>query len=44
MQQLKKMGLLNQILGMLPGINAKALKGIDLDENRWKGRWQSSGP
>lgn len=32
MQQLKKMGPLNQILGMLPGVNAKALKGIDLDE------------
>ena len=34
MQQLKKMGPLNQILGMLPGINAKALKGIDLDEKQ----------
>lgn len=32
MEQLKKMGPLNQILGMLPGVNAKALKGIDLDE------------
>lgn len=34
MQQLKKMGPLNQILGMLPGINAKALKGIDLDDKQ----------
>jgi len=34
MQQLKKMGSLSQILGMLPGINAKALKGIDLDDKQ----------
>jgi len=35
MQQLKKMGPLNQILGMLPGVNAKALKGIELDEKQF---------
>jgi len=35
MQQIKKMGPLNQILGMLPGINAKALKGIELDEKQF---------
>ncbi|NLX64879.1 MAG: signal recognition particle protein [Clostridiaceae bacterium] len=35
MQQLKKMGPLNQILGMLPGFNAKALKGIELDEKQF---------
>ena len=29
MQQLKNMGPLNQILGMLPGMNAKALKGVE---------------
>ena len=35
MQQLKKMGPLNQVLGMLPGMNAKALKGIDVDEKQF---------
>jgi len=35
MQQIKKMGPLNQILGMLPGINAKALKGVELDEKQF---------
>ncbi|MGI6123820.1 MAG: signal recognition particle protein [Acetivibrionales bacterium] len=35
MQQLKKMGPLNQILGMLPGMNAKALKGVDLDDKQF---------
>lgn len=34
MQQIKKMGPLNQILGMIPGINAKALKNIDIDEKK----------
>lgn len=34
MQQLKKMGPLNQVLGMLPGIDAKALKGVDMDEKQ----------
>lgn len=35
MQQIKKMGPLNQVLGMLPGMNAKALKGIDVDEKQF---------
>jgi signal recognition particle subunit FFH/SRP54 (srp54) len=34
MQQIRNMGSLNQILGMLPGMNAKALKGIDIDEKQ----------
>ncbi|HHU90419.1 MAG TPA: signal recognition particle protein [Clostridiaceae bacterium] len=35
MQQLKNMGPLNQILGMLPGMNAKALKGVELDDKQF---------
>lgn len=35
MQQIKKMGPLNQILGMLPGVDTKALKGVDLDEKQF---------
>ncbi len=35
MQQVKKMGPLNQVLGMLPGMDTKALKGIDLDEKQF---------
>lgn len=35
MQQIKNMGPLNQILGMLPGVNAKALKGIEVDEKQF---------
>ncbi|MCX7772743.1 MAG: signal recognition particle protein Srp54, partial [Clostridia bacterium] len=35
MQQVKKMGPLNQILGMLPGVDAKVLKGVDLDEKQF---------
>ncbi|MDQ2087016.1 signal recognition particle protein [Herbivorax sp. ANBcel31] len=34
MQQIKKMGPLNQILGMVPGLNAKALKNVDFDEKK----------
>ncbi|NJD01313.1 MAG: signal recognition particle protein [Ruminiclostridium sp.] len=34
MQQLKKMGPLNQVLGMLPGMNTKALQNIDVDEKK----------
>ncbi|HHW00050.1 MAG TPA: signal recognition particle protein [Clostridiaceae bacterium] len=34
MQQLKKMGPLNQLIGMIPGLNAKALKNIDIDEKK----------
>ena len=32
MQQVKKMGPLNQILGMIPGMNAQKLGDIDIDE------------
>jgi signal recognition particle subunit SRP54 len=35
MQQIKKMGPLNQILGMLPGFDTKALKGVDLDDKQF---------
>ena len=34
MHQLKKMGNLDQLLGMLPGANAGALKNAQLDENQ----------
>ncbi|NTV89796.1 MAG: signal recognition particle protein [Clostridiales bacterium] len=34
MQQLKKMGPLNQVLGMLPGMNAKALQNVEVDEKK----------
>jgi len=34
MQQLKKMGPLNQLIGMIPGLNAKALKDVDIDEKK----------
>jgi signal recognition particle subunit SRP54 len=34
MQQVKKMGPLNQVLGMLPGMNPKIMKNIDVDEKR----------
>ncbi len=33
MQQMKKMGPLGDILGMLPGVDAKALKNIDVSAN-----------
>lgn len=33
MQQIKKMGPLSQVLGMIPGMNSKALKDIDSDES-----------
>lgn len=35
MQQIKKMGPLTQVLGMIPGMNANALKGVDLDEKQF---------
>lgn len=35
MQQIKKMGPLNQVLGMIPGMDTKALKGVDLDEKQF---------
>ncbi len=34
MQQVKKMGPLNQVLGMLPGMNTKALQNIEVDEKK----------
>lgn len=34
MQQLKKMGPLNQVLGMLPGVNTKALQDVEVDEKK----------
>ena len=36
MQQLKKMGPLNQVIGMIPGLNTKALQGFDEDESEKK--------
>jgi signal recognition particle subunit SRP54 len=32
MQQLKKMGPLSQVMNMLPGMNAKALQGVDMEK------------
>lgn len=34
MQQMKKMGPLQDLLGMMPGIDAKALKNVDIDEKK----------
>ena len=34
MHQIKKMGSLNQILGMLPGVNKEALQNTEIDEKR----------
>lgn len=34
MQQVKKMGPLNQVLGMLPGMNSKAMQNIEVDEKK----------
>jgi signal recognition particle subunit SRP54 len=34
MQQLKNMGPLNQVLGMLPGMNNKVLRNMDVDEKK----------
>jgi len=34
MQQIKKMGSLNQILGMIPGLNSKALQDANIDEKK----------
>ena len=34
MQQLKKMGPLDQVLSMLPGVNTKALQGVNIDEKK----------
>ena len=35
MQQIKKMGPLSQILGMLTGVDAKAFKGVELDDKQF---------
>jgi signal recognition particle subunit SRP54 len=35
MQQIKKMGPLQDLLGMLPGVNAKALSGMQFDEKQY---------
>jgi signal recognition particle subunit SRP54 len=34
MQQVKKMGPLSQVLGMIPGMNTKALSNIEVDEKK----------
>ncbi len=34
MQQIKKMGSMQDILGMIPGVNAQALKGASIDEKK----------
>lgn len=34
MQQVKKMGPLNQVLGMLPGMNSKAMQNVEVDEKQ----------
>ena len=36
MNQVKKMGPLGQIMKMIPGVNAKALEGVDFDDKRFK--------
>jgi len=33
MQQMKKMGPLKDLIGMIPGMNSGALKGVEIDEN-----------
>lgn len=34
MQQVKNMGPLDQVLGMMPGMNSKALQNVDVDEKK----------
>ena len=34
LQQMRKMGPLDQLLGMIPGINPKQMKGVEIDENQ----------
>ncbi len=36
MNQMKKMGPLGSILKMIPGVNSKALEGVDFDDKRFK--------
>ena len=38
LEQLKKMGPLNQVLGMLPGMNSKALRNIEVDGEKVRSR------
>lgn len=33
LQQIKKMGPLDQLLGMIPGVNSKALRGLSIDDS-----------
>ena len=33
---MQKMGPLKQVLGLLPGVNAKALQGVSMDDKRLK--------
>ena len=35
MEQMKKMGPLEQLIKMMPGVNAKALENVDIDEKRF---------
>jgi len=34
LQQMKKMGSMNQLLGMMPGMNSKALKNLNMDDRQ----------
>jgi signal recognition particle subunit SRP54 len=36
LKQMQSMGPLQQVLGLLPGINAKALQGVSMDDKRLK--------
>ena len=36
LKQMQSMGPLKQVLGLLPGVNAKALQGVSMDDNRLK--------
>jgi signal recognition particle subunit SRP54 len=36
MEEMQKMGPLDQLLGMIPGFDSKAMKGLSVDENRLK--------
>src|SRR5206468_4529197 len=36
LKQMQNMGPLKQVLGLLPGINAKALQGVSMDDKRLK--------
>ena len=42
MQQIKKMGPLEQIMGMLPGVNNKTFEGVDMSKNEKRmARWEA---